>query len=125
MSLLRNRNYLLLRTAWSISSFGTKVQSFAFSLYVLAITGSAVQFSITLCMQMLPIVLFAPFSGFAADRLNRKVQIVLYDILSALTVTVLLFLYLLNGKLSVLLIYACVFLSFPASTPSLTQRPAV
>lgn len=110
MSLIHNRNYLYLRSAWSISSFGTKVQSFAFSLYVLSITGSAMQFSVTLCMQILPYILFAPFSGFLADRFNRKMQIILYDCLSAVVVLALLLTYQMSGRLTLPLIYSCVFI---------------
>ena len=109
MNLLHNRNYLLLRFAWSISSFGTQVQSFAFSLYVLSVTGSAMQFSVTLCMQVLPYILFAPFSGFIADRFNRKIQVILYDGLSAVIVLGLLLLHRVTGGLPVPIIYASVF----------------
>lgn len=110
MSLLRNRNYLLLRSAWSISSFGTKVQSFAFSLYILAVTGSVMQFTVTLCMQILPCILFAPFSGYVADRFNRKTLVIVYDSLSTVVVLALMFVYQLTGRLPVLLIYSCVFI---------------
>lgn len=109
MNLLKNRNYLLLRSGWSISSLGTQLQAFAFSLYVLAKTGSATQFSVTLCMEILPMILFAPFSGYLADRFDRKRQIILYDILSAASVFLLLTLYLLNRSLEVYQIYLCVF----------------
>ena len=110
MGLIHNRNYVLLRSAWSISSFGTNMQSFAFSLYVLAVTGSAMQFSLTLCMQILPNILLAPFSGFVADRFNRKMQVILYDGLSAVVVLVLFSVYLSSGKLPVAFIYSGVFI---------------
>lgn len=110
MGLIHNRNYILLRSAWSISSFGTNMQSFAFSLYVLAATGSAMQFSLTLCMQILPSILLAPFSGFVADRFNRKMQVILYDSLSAVVVLALFSVYLSSGKLPVALIYSGVFI---------------
>lgn len=110
MSLLHNRNYLLLRSAWSVSSFGTNMQSFALSLYVLAVTGSAMQFSLTLCMQILPSILFAPFSGFTADRFNRKMQIVLCDGLSAAVALTLFSVYRTSGGLSTAFIYSGVFL---------------
>lgn len=110
MGLIHNRNYILLRSAWSISSFGTNMQSFAFSLYVLAVTGSAMQFSLTLCMQILPNILLAPFSGFVADRFNRKMQVILYDCLSAAVVLILFFVYLSSGNLPVAFIYSGVFI---------------
>ena len=108
MSLLKNQNYLLLRTGWSISDLGSQLQNFAFSLYVLSITGSAVKFSVTLCMQILPMIIFAPLSGYVADRLNRKIQIILYDLLSSATAISFFMLYELNGTLKVYQIYLCV-----------------
>lgn len=108
MSLIKNRNYLLLRTGWSVSDLGSQMQSFAFSLYVLSITGSAAKFSVTLCMQILPMIVFAPLSGYVADRLNRKIQIILYDLLSSVTVISFLALYALNGTLRIYQIYLCV-----------------
>lgn len=110
MALLKNRNYLLLRTGWSVSSLGTQMQSFAFSLAVLAATGSAAQFSVTLCMQVLPMILFAPLCGYVSDRFDRKKQVILYDLLSAAAVYAFYFLDRANGKLEVCQIYACVFL---------------
>lgn len=110
MALLKNRNYLLLRTGWSVSSLGTQMQSFAFSLSVLAATGSAVQFSVTLCMQVLPMILFAPLCGYVSDRFDRKKQVILYDLLSAAAVFAFYFLDRANGKLEVYQIYSCVFL---------------
>lgn len=110
MALLKNRNYLLLRTGWSVSSLGTQLQSFAFSLYVLAVTGSATQFSVTLCMEVLPMILFAPLCGYLSDRFDRKKQVIGYDLLCAATVFAFYFLDRANGKLEIYQIYTCVFL---------------
>ena len=110
MALLKNRNYLLLRTGWSVSSLGTQLQSFAFSLYVLAVTGSATQFSVTLCMEVLPMILFAPLCGYLSDRFDRKKQVIGYDLLCAATVFAFYFIDRANGKLEIYQIYACVFL---------------
>lgn len=110
MALLKNRNYLLLRTGWSVSGLGSQMQSFAFSLSVLAVTGSAVKFSVTLCMQVLPMILFAPLCGYVSDRFDRKRQVILYDLLSAAAVFAFYFLDRANGKLEIYQIYACVFL---------------
>lgn len=100
---------MLLRVAWSISGMGDQLQSFAFALYVLAVTGSATKFSVSLCMQVLPMILFSPFSGYISDRFDRKKQIILYDVLSGLTVFLFFFLYIIQGSLKVYQIYLCVF----------------
>lgn len=110
MSLLKNRNYLLLRTGWSISSLGSQFQSFAFSLYVLARTGSAAKFSVTLCMEMLPMILFAPLSGYFSDRLDRKRQIIACDLLSVMAVLAFFGIYEKTGRLLETEVYLCVFL---------------
>lgn len=83
MSLLKNRNFLLLRAGWSISNLGTQLQVFVFSLYILKLTGSAMQFALMLCLQIVPSILMAPFGGYVADRYDRRRQVVLFDGLSA------------------------------------------
>ena len=110
MHLLKNRNYLLLRSGWTISSFGSQLQSFAFSLYVLAVTRSTLQYSLTLCMEFLPVLILAPFSGYLADRFNRKMQIILFDLLSAFAVVLLFLIYIAKGQLQIFEIYLCVLI---------------
>jgi MFS family permease len=110
VGLLKNRNYLLLRTGWSVSLLGTQLQNFAFSLYVLQKTGSSVAFSATLSMQILPMILFAPVSGYFSDHFNRKRQIILYDFFSAAVVAAFLLLFSAAGTLPVWQINLCVFL---------------
>jgi MFS family permease len=110
MSLFKNKNYLLLRTGWTISNLGSQLQSFAFSFYVLTVTRSALQYSLTLCMEFLPMLLFAPFGGYLADRFDRKKQIILFDLLSALVVFLLILIYLAQGHLRIFEIYLCVFI---------------
>lgn len=109
MSLIKNKNYLLLRTGWTVSSLGSQLQGFAFSFYVLAVTKSALQYSLTLCMEFLPMLLFAPFAGYLADRYDRKKQIILFDLLSALAVFLLILIYTAQGHLQIFEIYLCVF----------------
>ena len=110
MRLLKNKNYLLLRTGWSISSLGTQLQNFAFSLYVLKMTGSSVSFSATLSMQILPMLLFAPLSGYFSDHFNRKKQIILYNLFSTAIIVIFYLLYSCEGALGVWQINLCVFL---------------
>lgn len=108
MSLLRNRNFICLQTGWGISGLGSQLQSFAFALYILQRTGSAMQFAVTLCLQIIPTVLLAPFSGYLADRWNRKRQIVLFDLLSAAMALLFWGIFRATGRLSVAQVYLCV-----------------
>ena len=110
MALLKNRNFLLLRAGWSISALGTQLQAFAFSLYILRVTGSAMQFAVTLCLQIVPTLLMAPFSGYLADRWDRRLQVVLFDLLSGGVTLGFWMLYLGWGRLPVPAVYVCVFL---------------
>ena len=108
MSLLHNRNFLRLQIGWGISGLGSQLQAFAFSLYVLRLTGSAMQFAVTLCLQIVPSVLLAPFSGYLADRWDKKRQIVLFDLLSAAATLLFWGIFRVTGRLNVAQVYLCV-----------------
>lgn len=80
---LRNANLSILVLGQIISLFGSAIQRFAFSLYVLDITGSGSVFASILAFSMIPIVILAPVAGVIADRLNRKNVMVVLDFISA------------------------------------------
>ena len=46
--------------------------SFALSLYVLQITGSALNFAITLILGTIPMIVMNPFAGVIADKVNKR-----------------------------------------------------
>lgn len=75
-------NMVLFLTGKFVSLIGTNVYSYAVSLYVLQVTGSASSFSLTLALGTLPRVILSPFVGSLSDRFNRKVLVVMMDILS-------------------------------------------
>lgn len=56
--------------------------SFALSLYVLQITGSALNFAITLILGTIPMIFMNPFAGVIADKVNKKKLVVCMDLLS-------------------------------------------
>lgn len=64
-----------------VSLFGTRIMNFAISLYVLKFTGSGMSFAITMIVSTLPAIVLSPFAGVLADRVNRKLVIVLTDAL--------------------------------------------
>ncbi|EOS8271947.1 TPA: MFS transporter [Bacillus cereus] len=76
------RNICLYSIAKTVSIFGTSMYSFALSLYVLQITGSALNFAITLILGTIPMIVMNPFAGVIADKVNKKKLVVCMDLLS-------------------------------------------
>lgn len=73
--------FLCGRTA---STFGTQIYNFVFALLILYTTGSAVNYAITLILEIIPRIFFSSLAGVVADKYERKKIIVLSDILCAL-----------------------------------------
>ncbi|MGL5917071.1 MAG: MFS transporter, partial [Culicoidibacterales bacterium] len=82
-TVLQNRNVLILITGQIISLFGSAIQRFALSLYLLDLTGSASIFATILALSMIPIVIFAPIAGMIADRANKRKVMISLDLVSA------------------------------------------
>lgn len=80
---IKNRNLGILVLGQIISLFGSSIQRFALSLYVLDMTGSGSVFASILAFSMIPIVLLAPIAGVIADRLDRKKVMVILDFISS------------------------------------------
>ncbi|TKI75091.1 MFS transporter, partial [Bacillus wiedmannii] len=55
---------------------------FALGLYVLQITGSALNFAITLILGTIPMIVMNPFAGVIADKVDKKKLVVWMDLLS-------------------------------------------
>lgn len=103
-NILRNRNLTLTLLGRFVSNFGTYIQSFVLSLYVLNQTGSATMFASVMAIAFLPRLLIGPFAGVLVDRWNRKKIIVGLDVLSGLIMVVFAFYYLAFGSLPISLI---------------------
>lgn len=118
---IRNRNLGILVLGQIISLFGSAIQRFALSLYVLDQTGSGSIFASILAFSMIPIVILAPVAGVIADRMDRKRVMVILDFIST---AVLLFyaVFLLKGVDSILLVG---IVSFLLSGISTIYQPAV
>jgi len=69
---LRIRNYRLYFVAQLISVSGTWMQTVAQAWLVLHLTGSGVDLGIVVGLQFLPMLLFGPFGGLVADRVNKR-----------------------------------------------------
>lgn len=85
-SVTNRNNFYLLIFGRILSSFGSSAFSFALSLYVLDLTGSAAKFSIILGFSFLPLILVNFFGGVFVDRYNKKNIIVLMDIISGVAI---------------------------------------
>lgn len=107
--LIKNRSFVIFMTGNAISKFGDNMQRFAFSLYVLNVTHSALQFSIALMLAAIPQALVQPFAGVFADIVDRKRIMVFFDLLSAALTAFFVVTFYTYGKLSVSMIYALVF----------------
>ncbi len=105
LKVLKNRNLLLVVLGQFVSGFGTMMQSFALSLYVLRRTGSAALFSSVLVVSVIPRILITPIAGVITDRFSRKKMIVLMDFASSLTVGIFCIVYIITGELNMLSIY--------------------
>ena len=80
---LYHKNFNILVLGQIISLFGSSIQRFALSLYLLDLTGSASIFATILAISMIPVVLMSPIAGILADRGDKKKLMVLLDVLSA------------------------------------------
>ncbi|MDP7989269.1 MFS transporter [Bacillus sp. MHSD_36] len=76
------KNICLYSIAKTVSIFGSSIYSFALGLYVLQITGSALNFAITLILGTIPMIVMNPFAGVIADKVNKKKLVVCMDLLS-------------------------------------------
>ncbi|MGM2816211.1 MFS transporter [Bacillus cereus group sp. Bce001] len=103
------RNICLYSIAKTVSIFGSSIYSFALGLYVLQITGSALNFAITLVLGTIPMIVMNPFAGVIADKVDKKKLVVCMDLLSGcLLITV----YIVSSHygLNLFIIYTTTFL---------------
>ena len=103
------RNFILFSIGKLISIFGTSIYTFALGLHVLKLTGSGLSFATALALVIIPMVLINPFAGVAADRLNKKVLVVVMDLANGILLIAVYLLSLVYG-LGIPLIYAATFL---------------
>ncbi len=66
------RNICLYVIGKTVSIFGSSIYSFALGLYVLQITGSALNFAITLILGTIPMIVMNPFAGVIADKVDKE-----------------------------------------------------
>lgn len=86
---LRHRNFQLFFSGQLISLIGTWMQSVAQSWLVYRLTGSALLLGSVGFASQIPVFLFAPLGGIAADRFNRRYIVIATQIASMLLAFVL------------------------------------
>lgn len=118
---LYEKNFNILVLGQVISLFGSSIQRFALSLYLLDLTGSAGIFSAILALSMVPVVLISPIAGMLADRGSKKQLMIWLDSLSALLLLIYVWI-IFNGQDHVLVIATVMVL---LSTISTIYQPVV
>ena len=83
-----NKNFIIIVIGQIISLFGSSIQRFSMSLYLLEFTGSTASFAKILAISTLPYNLFAPIAGRLSDHVNRKKIMVVLDFICALIIGV-------------------------------------
>ncbi|MBZ9609642.1 MFS transporter [Clostridium estertheticum] len=102
---LREKNFIVLMFGKFISLIGSTMQTFALSLYVLNVTGSATKFAAVTAVGIIPRVILGPIAGVFADWFDRKKLIVYADIISGIIIGIYWIVYKLNGCISLTSIY--------------------
>ncbi len=79
MSLWRNRDFMLLQTGQLLSTAGTQTTAIAYPLVALAVTHSPAKAGLVAFARFVPHAAFGLLAGVAADRWNRKRQMIAAD----------------------------------------------
>ncbi|MEN2438117.1 MFS transporter [Bacillus sp. JR_21] len=104
LGILKNKNFSLLITSETTSLFGTLFLNVALSLYVLKLTGSPEKFASVLALGIIPHIVLGSVSGILADKFDKKLWVITFDILRGL-LCLGLFVYSINGTINMPLIY--------------------
>jgi DHA3 family macrolide efflux protein-like MFS transporter len=92
------RKFTALSAGLLVSVLGSSFTSLALAVWVFRATGSATQYGITLILNFLPGIVFAPAAGALVDRWNRRTILILSDVCNGTLVLGLALLYL-GGRL--------------------------
>src|SRR2546423_8515532 len=77
--LYHNRDFVLFQTGQLLSAGGSSFTTVAYPLLVLSLTGSPLKAGAVSFARFLPWPLLGPFAGVAADRFDRKRQMIAAD----------------------------------------------
>lgn len=110
-----NKNFLIIVIGQIISLFGSAIQRFCMSLYLLDFTGSTATFANILAISTLPYILFAPIAGRLSDKVNRKKIMVALDFICSIVIGIYAII-LFQGKDHTFIVGAVMFLLSIAAT---------
>ena len=96
-----NLNFRLVLISKTISVVGGNILGFAMILFLVDFTQSAALLGTIMAITQIPSVVIMPFAGMIADRLDKKKLIVLFDVVTALSDFLLLWL-LLTGSYTII-----------------------
>jgi hypothetical protein len=82
--LRRNRDFVLLQIGQALSTAGSEASGIAYTLLVLALTGSPAKAGLGAFARLVPYALFALPAGVASDRFNRKWLMIWADVVRVL-----------------------------------------
>jgi MFS transporter len=82
--LRRNRDFVLLQVGQALSTVGSEASGIAYTLLVLALTGSPAKAGLASFARLVPYALFALPAGVASDRFNRKWLMIWADVVRVL-----------------------------------------
>lgn len=85
---MRNKNFFIIVIGQIISLFGSAIQRFCMSLYLLEFTGSTAAFANILAISTLPYIFMAPIAGRLSDKVNRKKIMVWLDLICSLMIAI-------------------------------------
>ena len=78
-------NFRLVLISKTISIVGGNALGFAMILFLVDFTGSAAILGISQAVSLIPTIFLMPFAGMIADRMNKKKLIVAFDVMTALS----------------------------------------
>lgn len=108
------RDFLLIWLGQLTSGIGSRLSSFALGIWVLKTTGSTTQFALIFVSMAVPALLIAPFAGALVDRWDRRITMLVCDLVSA-TMQLAMALLLMQGQLAVWHLYIGVGITALAS----------
>src|SRR5579885_3576904 len=109
-SLWRNRDYLILWSGQTISSFGSNISGFAFPLLVLFLTGSPAQAGFLGAARSIPYLVLSLPVGALIDRWDRKRVMILCDTGRALALGSIPLVYAVFGTVPLVQLYLVTFI---------------
>lgn len=106
---MENRNIYLFASGKAVSILGSSIFSFAIGLYVLKLTGSALNYAMTLMLSVIPMVIISPIAGVIADRVSKKWLVSGMDFINSILFAAL-FIFSIYRQLTLPVIYIAIVL---------------